>query len=60
MLALTAAMTREDWTVAIIDARTIVSVDTPEMMNVRHEPAREQKPKRPRKSSATQEKKAMI
>lgn len=38
----------------------MVVVDRPEMMNVRQEPAREQKPKRPRKSSATQVKKAMM
>jgi len=57
---LIAPTTMEDWTVAITDATMIVTVDRPEMIKVMQDPTREQKPKRPRKSSTTQVTNAII
>jgi len=47
-------------TVAMMDAAMMVVVDKPEMRNVRHDPAREQKAKMERKISKAQVMTAMM
>ena len=52
--------TREDCTVAMMEAAMMATVERPEIRKVQQEPMREQMAKRPKKSSTTQVTKATM